>query len=114
MINKYLSYLQEDKEDLNEFVVLPVLLLSMQIYKKYTEHKKIVRYCMSETSTDGRKKCVIKYKINALNRTIIEINKLKSKCELSTNIKKCVNKIDKEIERLTREMSKLKTKLAKL
>jgi hypothetical protein len=114
MINNYLSYLHEDKQDINEFVVLPIIMLSMHIYKKHTEHKRIDQYCVSASAGPERKKCFLKFKIEAIRKTIIEINKLKPKCEMSTNLKKCVSRIDKEIVRLTKEMSNLKTKLAKI
>jgi len=114
MINRYLDYLQENTEELNEFVVLPVIILASKIYKKYMEHKKIAKHCLGKLGVD-RKKCFIKYKINALRKTIIEVKKFKTTCQKwSTNIPKCISKINKEVVKLTKEINKLKTKLSRL
>jgi len=114
MINDYLKYIQEDDKQLNEFILLPMILLSAKIYKKYAEHKKIARYCLGKMG-DKRKKCFIIYKINAIKKTIIEVKKFKPTCKKwSTNIPKCISNIDKEVIKLQKEIRKLKIKLAKI
>ena len=114
MVNIYLKFLQEDDKHLNEFIVLPVVILAAKLYKKYTEHKKIAIHCLGKTNIE-KKKCFLIYKINAIEKTIIEVNKFKTTCKKwSTDIPKCITKVNKEVTKLTNEIKKLKTKLTRL
>jgi hypothetical protein len=114
MVNSYLNYLQEDNKQLNEFVVLPLIVLSTKLYKKYGDYKKISKYC-SKKDKSYRKECILKYKIRALNKTIIEIKKFKIVCKKwSENIPKCISNVDKQVLSLKKDIHKLKIKLTKL
>jgi len=114
MINRYLNYLQEDKENLNEFILLPIILLIAKTIKIYTQHKRIAQYCIGTMGVE-RKKCFLKYKIQALEKIVLESPNFKETCEkYSKNIPKCIKKVDAEIERIIKEIIRLKAKLAKL
>lgn len=114
MINNYLKYLQEEEQHVNEFVVLPIVLISTKIYKKIIQHKKIAQYCIK---TDGveRRKCFLKFRIKALEKTIQEISKFKKTCKKwSKNVPKCIAKVEKEIIELNKRIKKLQIKLKEL
>lgn len=114
MINRYLNYLQEDEENLNEFIMVPVVLLISKAIKLYTQHKRIAQYCIGSMGIE-RKKCFLKYKIEALEKVLSETNEFKETCKkYSKNVPKCIKKVDKEMIRITNEIKTLKTKLAKL
>ena len=113
MINEYLNYLHEDKEQLNEVIMLALFFILSKIYKKYVEHKKIAIHCVGTEGTP-RKKCLLVNKMIALKKTITEIKKLKSSCKLSGNPSKCHKTIDKKVEELTKEIVTIKNKLANL
>ena len=114
MVNDYLKYIQEDNQQLNEFVVLPMLVLATKIYKKYYNYKKISKYC-SKKEKSLRKKCFIKYKIRALIKTSNEIKQFKVVCKKwSKDVPKCISKVNKQVASVTKDINKLKTKLSKL
>jgi hypothetical protein len=114
MINAYLNYIQEEIEELNEFVVLPLIVLINYSYKKYIAHKKLAKYCVGTIGV-SRKKCFLIHKIKSLEKVKNEIDSLKSKCnQISKNEPKCIKKINREIEKINRQINILKTKLSKL
>jgi hypothetical protein len=114
MLNDYLKYVQEDDQQLNEFVMLPVIILATKIWKKYYNHKQMSEYC-KRTEGVARKKCFINYKIRALTKTYKEIKQFKTVCKKwSKNVPKCLNKVDKQLTKLTKDINKQKQKLAKL
>lgn len=114
MINNYLNNLQKDEENLNEFIVLPIILIISKSIKLYVQHKKIARYCVGTMGVE-RKKCFLKYKIAALEKVLSESSGFKETCKTySKNIPKCIKKVDEEMERITKEIKILKSKLAKL
>ena len=114
MINKYLKYLQEEDQQLNEFVVLPILLLVGKLYKKYVSYQKIALNCTTLSGVE-RKKCLIKYKIIGLEKTKNETLKFINTCKRwSTNVPKCINNVNKQVKKLDKEIGKQKRKLAKL
>lgn len=115
MINKYLAYLQEEKEEnLNEFIVLPIILLIAKAVKANAEHRKIAKHCIGYLGVE-RKKCFLKYKIQALEKTISESSNFKATCKkYAKNVPKCIKKVDREMQKLSNEIKTLKTKLAKL
>ncbi len=114
MIDKYLEHLHEDDEHLNEFVILPIIIIAHKIYKKHLEHKKIAMNCIGVLGVD-RKKCFIKYKIDALTKAITELKSFTGSCKKNPKTaSKCIAKINKELSKMKREIQTLKTKLAKL
>jgi len=114
MINDYLKYVQGDNQQLNEFVVLPMLVLTAKIYKKYFNYKKISKYC-SNQEKESKKICFIKYKIRALVKTSNEVKQFKNVCKKwSADVPKCINKVDKQLLKISKDINKMKTKLTKL
>jgi hypothetical protein len=114
MVDDYLKYIQEDNHQLNEFVILPMIIISTKLYKKYLNHKEISKYCSKVKKTE-RKKCFIQYKIKALIKTNNEIMKFKVVCKKwSENVPKCLERVDKQSRQIMKDISKLKLKLEKL
>lgn len=113
MINNYISHLQEKEESLNEFIVLPLLMvLIRKLYKKHLEHKKILENCLGLSGKE-KKKCFIVHKLLALKKIKNTIRSLKGRCS-SEDEKKCVKKINREITKIDKEIASLKTKLGKI
>ena len=113
MINNYLKYIQEDSQQLNEFVI-PTIILMRKLYKKYINYKQMAKYC-STVKKPVRKKCYIQYQIKQLIKVQNEIKKFKPICKKwSKNVPKCLNKADKQFEQITRKINKLKNKLNQL
>lgn len=115
MIDNYLKYLQEgNSKNLNEFIVLPIILLINKIYKEYTNYKKLAAKCTKKTGK-SKKECIIKHKILVLKKAKTKVISFKTTCKKwSTNIPKCLNRVQKEVEKIEKEINKLEIKLRKL
>jgi len=114
MINNYLNFLNNEDQQLNEFIVLPMVMLSTKLYKKYHNFKIISKQCDGKQGIE-KKKCFILYKINAFKKIYAETNKFKTTCKKwSKNVPKCISKVDKELEKTSKKINKLKIKLTKM
>ncbi len=113
MIDNYLNYLQEEKQELIESPTIVAIMIA-KIIKKYIGYKKIMSNCTTLNGKE-RKKCYYRYRIISLQKAKIKILSFKSTCDKwSKDVTSCYQNIIKQINKIDDEIKKLKRKLSKI
>jgi len=82
-------------------VVAAATVVSMKIYKAY--FSKAAKSC-NKFKGDEKKKCMKKFKVDAIKQQIASLNSSKSKCKNTKDPKMCVSKIDIKIAKAKQKL----------
>ena len=85
-----------------------VILVSYKLYKTYLS--KAAKACKGQATSELKKICLKKYKIEALKSQIKELTTGKSACKETKNPAKCAAKVDSKIHSIQVKLQKLSRK----
>lgn len=105
-IDKHLEEIQ-----LNEFIVMPTVIVVMALYKKYLS--KAAQSCANYQSKD-KKKCILQYQIKARQMQLSELKKIIGKCSEDKQPEKCKESVKKKSQKIFEHLQKLIEQYKKL
>ena len=81
-----------------------IILVSYKVYKLYLS--KAARACSNQGTKELKKKCIKKYKIEALKAQIKDLTSAKTGCKETKNPQKCAAKVDQKINSIKLKLQK--------
>lgn len=108
-MNKLDEYL--DQIYLNEFVIIPTILLGAMIYNKHLS--KAAKVCKQYKSKE-KQKCMLLYKLKGRKEQLNKISKNISQCSKDKKADKCKERALKEVNKIKSHIKKLIFKLKTL
>jgi len=109
LLESYLDHIQEDS--LNEFIIIPAIILAAAVYRQY--YSKAAKAC-SDMSWEEKQKCMLQYEVEALQRANKELTSGKKQCQDHKDPPKCILHLDKKRKKYEEKIKKNKTKLKKI
>ena len=109
-VDEYLKHLSDD--NLNEFVVLPAVLMIYKLYMRY--FSSYAKNCIGKKGKE-RSACIYEQKIKAIDKTIDELERYKETCKkYSTNPDKCIKQVNDMISKYKKKKKKAQQQIDKL
>jgi hypothetical protein len=99
----YLYYLNEEEENLNEFVGITAIAL-IAIYKKYLS--KAARFCRQKPPEE-RPPCITRYQIDGRKAQLQKLKDVARECNKDKKPNDCKKKILKKAQSINKQVQKL-------
>ena len=110
LLDSYLQYIQKNKEPLQEFIVLPMIIVLVKVYTRHLS--KAAKSCIGHTR-HSKTICILEYKLRATQNIQTDLKKLMSKCSQSKKPDKCIIQVSKKITYFKLKEQKIRQQIAK-
>jgi len=99
-------------ESLSEAFVVPAMLLVAATSAAKLAYDRVfsdaARYCSNEETREARSQCIKNYKIRANRAKLTALRREMPKCDQTNNVKKCRETFMKHIQRIEKDMERLR------